>query len=143
MKSRENRLLKGFTMVELMAVLVIIGLLATLVATQVFRQIENAKVATTKANLKTLQTAVNQYYMDTGEFPTEEQGLTVLITPPADLTGVNKTGYLQESQLPKDGWKHDFVYERAPESGKPFVIRSAGPDGEPYTDDDLLSTDAE
>jgi len=132
----------GFTMVELMAVLIIIGLLATLVGTRVLKQIENAKFATTKANLKTLHTAVNQFYMDTGEFPTEEEGLMVLIESPEDIEGYDAGGYLEETEIPRDGWKNDFIYERFPESGKPFVIRSCGPDGEVDTEDDLLSTDA-
>ncbi len=132
----------GFTMVELMAVLIIIGLLATLVGTRVLKQIENAKFATTKANLKTLHTAVNQFYMDTGDFPTEEDGLMVLIELPEDIEGYDSGGYLEETEIPRDGWKNDFIYERCPESGKPFVIRSCGPDGEVDTEDDLLSTDA-
>jgi len=133
---------KGFTMVELMAVLIIIGLLATLVGTKVLKQIENAKFATTKANLKTLHTAVNQFYMDTGRFPSEDEGLVVLVEPPSDLEGHDQEGYLEETEIPKDGWKNDYIYERFPESGKPFVIRSCGPDGEEGTEDDLLSTDA-
>jgi len=132
----------GFTMVELMAVLIIIGLLATLVGTRVLKQIENAKFATTKANLKTLHTAVNQFYMDTGEFPTEEEGLMILIESPEDIEGYDAGGYLEETEIPGDGWKNDFIYERFPESGKPFVIRSCGHDGEVDTEDDLLSTDA-
>lgn len=142
MGTRKRKLIGGFTMVELMAVLVIIGLLATLVGTKVLRQIENAKVQTTKANLKTLHTAVNQYYMDTGQFPTEEEGLMVLIEPPLDSEGYSQEGYLEETEIPKDGWKNEFIYERFPESGRQFVIRSCGPDGEPETEDDLLSTDA-
>lgn len=134
--------LKAFTMVELMAVLVIIGLLATLVGTQVLRQINQARIATTKSNLKTLHNAVIHFKMDTGNFPTEEDGLMALIEPPADAENWPEGGYLEETEIPKDGWKNDFIYELAPESGKPFVIRSAGPDGEEFTEDDMLSTDA-
>ena len=132
----------GFTMVELMAVLIIIGLLATLVGTRVLKQIENAKFATTRANLKTLHTAVTQFYMDTSRFPSEDEGLMVLIEPPTDIEDYDSEGYIEETEIPRDGWKNDFIYERFPESGKPFVIRSCGPDGEEGTDDDLLSTDA-
>jgi general secretion pathway protein G len=143
MKNRKKS--RGFTMVELMAVLVIISLLATMVTTQVVKQIRKAKVETTKANLKTLHTAVNHFFMDIGRIPTQEEGLEALINPPADadVEGYDPSGYIEQTKIPKDGWKHDFLYEVAPESGKPFDIRSAGPDGELYTEDDLVSTDIE
>jgi general secretion pathway protein G len=132
----------GFTMVELMAVLIILGLLATLVVTKVASKIDQARITTTKANLKLLASAVNQFKMDTGRFPTEDAGLKELIEQPSDVTTWEQGGYLETTELPKDGWGHDFIYELNPESGKQFVIKSAGPDGEEGTDDDLLSTDA-
>jgi general secretion pathway protein G len=141
MKNRKKS--GGFTMVELMAVLVIISLLATMVTTQVVKQIRKAKVETTKANLKTLHTAVNHFFMDIGRIPTQEEGLDALINAPAGIEGFDPSGYIEQTKIPKDGWKHDFIYEIAPESGKTFDIRSAGPDGELYTDDDLVSTDIE
>jgi general secretion pathway protein G len=132
----------GFTMVELMAVLIIIGLLATLVVTKVASKIDQARITTTKANLKILHSAVNQFKMDTGRFPTEDEGLTALIEQPTDVPIWEPGGYLETTDLPKDGWGHDFKYEAFPESGKQFAIRSFGPDGEEGTEDDLLSTDA-
>jgi len=135
----------GFTMVELMAILIIIGLLATLVVTKVATKIDDARVTTTKANLKILHSAVNQFKMDTGRFPTEEEGLMALIEQPSDVMSYEPGGYLETTEIPKDGWKNDFIYELFPESGKPFVIKSLGADseegGEDY-DADLLSTDA-
>jgi len=132
-------------MVELMAMLIIIGLLATLVVTKVAEQIDKARVATTKANLKALHAAVNQFKLDTGRYPTEEEGLSVLIQQPEDVTGYQPGGYLESTEITKDGWGQDFIYERYPESGAPFVIKSLGADkqegGEGY-DADLYSTDA-
>jgi len=133
----------GFTMVELMAMLIIIGLLMALVATKVIPKIEQARVTTTKANLKMLHSAVNQFRMDTGRFPSEDMGLLELIEQPPDIEDKwPEGGYLETTELPRDGWDHDFIYELYPESGKQFAIRSAGPDGEEGTEDDLLSTDA-
>ncbi len=143
MGKRKEGVRKGFTMVELMAVLIIIGLLATLVGTKVLKQIEKAKFATTKANLKTLHTAVMHFYMDTQRFPTEEEGLLVLVESMGDIEGYDLDGYLEQTEIPKDGWKNEFIYERFPESGRQFEIRSVGPDGEEGTEDDLLSTDAD
>ena len=146
MKKRKMRKLRsGFTMVELMAILIIIGLLATLVVTKVADQIDKARVTTTKANLKTLHTSVNQFKMDTGRFPAEEEGLMALIEQPSDIESWEPGGYLETTEIPRDAWGEEFVYERFPESGKPFVIKSFGADkeegGEDY-DADLLSTDA-
>lgn len=132
----------GFTMVELMAVLIILGLLATLVVTKVASKIDQAREKTTKANLKMLHSAVNMFKMDSARYPTEDEGLTALIQQPSDVTNWEPGGYLETTEIPKDGWGHDFVYEAYPENDLPFAIRSWGPDGEPDTDDDLLSTDA-
>jgi len=141
-RKRKKRIRYGFTMVELMAMLIIIGLLATLVVTKVASKIDQARVITTKANLKMLHSAVNQFKMDTGRFPAEDLGLIELIEQPNDVPIWEEGGYLETTEVPPDGWGHDFIYELFPESGKAFVIRSAGPDGEEGTEDDLLSTDA-
>jgi general secretion pathway protein G len=143
-RKRKNRL--GFTMIELMAMLIIIGLLATLVVTKVATKIDQARVTTTKANLKILHNAVTQFKMDTGRFPTEEEGLKALIEQPSDVKNWQPGGYLETTEIPKDGWGNDFIYELNPESGKPFVIKSLGADGKEGGEGinaDLYSTDAE
>ncbi len=144
-EKRKRGVRYGFTMVELMAMLIIIGLLATLVVTKVATKIDQARVITTKANLKILHSSVNQFKMDTGRFPTEEEELTALIEQPSDVENWEPGGYLETTEIPKDGWGHDFIYELYPESGKPFVIISYGADGEEGGEDydaDLWSTDA-
>jgi len=132
-------------MVELMAVLIILGLLVAVVVRNYMGQTDKARVITTKASLKSLHFAVNQFKMDTGRFPTEEEGLKALVEQPSDITNWEPGGYLETTEIPKDGWGNDFIYERFPESGKPFVIKSLGADGkeggEGY-DADLYSTDA-
>jgi general secretion pathway protein G len=145
MKEKKRNVRKGFTMVELMAVLIILGLLAAVVVRNFVGQTDRARVTTTKANLKLLHMAVNQFKMDTGRFPAEEEGLTILIEPPSDTAeSWQPGGYLETTDIPKDGWGNDFIFELYPESGKPFVIRSLGADGEEGGEDydtDLLSTD--
>ena len=141
-KERKRRVKYGFTMVELMAVLIIVGLLATLVVTKVASKIDQARVTTTKANLKALHAAVNQFKMDTGRFPAEDEGLIALVDQPSDVTVWEPGGYLETTEITPDGWGNEFIYELYPESGKQFQIRSMGPDGEEGTEDDLLSTDA-
>ena len=145
MKEKKRNVRKGFTMVELMAVLIILGLLAAVVVRNFVGQTDRARVTTTKANLKLLHMAVNQFKMDTGRFPAEEEGLAILIEPPSDVENWQPGGYLETTEIPKDGWGNDFIFELYPESGKPFVLRSLGADGEEGGEDydaDLLSTDA-
>jgi general secretion pathway protein G len=145
MRKAKTETRKGFTMVELMAVLIIIGLLATLVVTKVATKIDQARKTTTKANLKVLHSAVNQFKMDTGRFPSEEMGLEELLEQPSDVENYEPGGYLETTEIPKDGWGNEFIYELFPESGKPFVIKSLGADGEEGGEDydaDLHSTDA-
>ena len=137
---------RAFTMIEIMAVIVIIGILAGIVAVSVVGKIDKARVISTKASLKMLHSAVIQFKLDTGRYPTEEAGLQELIEQPTDVTGWNTGGYLETTSLPKDAWGNDFVYQLLPESGKPFVIISYGANGEEGGegyDADLYSTDAQ
>lgn len=144
-ENRNRKIRAGFTMVELMAVLIILGLLAAVVVRNFVGQVDRARVNQTKANLKLLHSAVNQFHMDTGRWPSEDEGLTVLIQRPMDVVNWPPGGYLDTTDLPKDGWGRDFIYERYPESGRPFVIKSLGADGQPggeSNDAELHSTDA-
>jgi len=144
-KKKNRRAKPGFTMVELMAMLIIIGLLATLVVVKVATKIDQARVTTTKANLKALHAAVNQFKMDTSRFPTEEEGLRALIEQPSDVQNWEPGGYLETTDVAKDGWGREFVYQLHPEGNSQFVIVSYGADGEEGGegyDADLYSTDA-
>jgi general secretion pathway protein G len=145
-RTRKKQVRNGFTLIEVMAVLIILSLLAMLVVTRVADKIDDARVATTKANLKSLHLKINEFKMDTGRFPTEEEGLNALIEQPTDVIKYPQGGYLETTEVPKDGWGNDFIYEVLPESGKPFAIKSLGADGEEGGEDldaDLLSTDAQ
>lgn len=143
--NRKRRLERGFTMVELMAVLIILGLLAAVVVKNFVGQVDKGRVITSKASLRQLHTAINQFHMDTGRWPTEDEGLKVLVQQPADVQNYPPGGYLETTEIPKDAWGRDFIFELYPESGKQFVIKSLGADGqvggEGYNAD-LLSTDA-
>lgn len=137
---------KAFTLVELMAVLLIVALLAGVAARNFMGTTEKAKVTTTKATLKMLHGAVNMFKLDTGRYPTEEMGLLELLEEPPDVYGWAPGGYLETTQVPLDAWRIEFIYQLNPESGKPFVIISYGADGreggEGY-DADLYSTDVD
>ncbi len=142
-KIRNSR--SGFTMVELVAVLIILGLLATVVVKSFTGRVDKARIKTTKMSLKVLHNAVLEYKLDTGQYPSEEDGLMALIEEPPDVIGWTPGGYLETTEVPKDAWGRDFIFQLDPESGKPFVIISYGADGESEGEDDnadLFSTDA-
>ena len=141
----KRQLRRGFTMVELMAVLIILGLLAAVVVKNFVGQVDRGRVITTKASLRQLHTAINQFHMESSRWPTEEEGLSVLVQQPADVANWPPGGYIETTEVPKDAWNHDFVFELYPETGKPFVIKSLGADGQEGGEGDnadLLSTDA-
>lgn len=124
----------------------IMGGIALYAVMNIMERTDKVRVTTTKANLRLLHSAVNQLKMDTGRLPTEDEGLRVLIEPPTDAQNWQTRGYLKTTELPKDAWGHDFIYQLYPEGGKPFVIKSLGADGEDGGegyDADLYSTDSE
>ncbi len=132
-------------MVELMAVLIIIGLLAAAAVGTFMGQIDRAKVRTTAASLKTLHTAVIQFKMDTGRFPSEDQGLWELVEEPTDVMDWIPGGYLETTDIPLDAWNNEFEYMLDPGTGKAFVVISYGADGQEGGEDydaDLYSTDS-
>ena len=143
MARQNNR--KGFTLVEIMAVIIIIGLLAAIGAVNFLGQTDKARVITTKANAKMLHNAVASFKMDTGRYPNEDEGLEVLLEEPSDVIGYPPGGYLDTTDVPLDAWGNEFEYIRYPESGKPYVVVSYGADGEEGGEDydeDIYSTDS-
>ena len=145
MNTQKRNMKKGFTLVEVMAVLLIIGLLAGVAVKNFMGQIGSAKIIQTKASLKNLHEAVQMFWMDTGRYPSDDMRLIELVEQPVDADGWRTGGYLDSVQLPKDAWKRDFDYRLDPGNGKPFVVISYGADGEEEGEGDnadLWSTDA-
>jgi len=145
-RKRLEKTRSAFTLIEIMAVVIIIGFLAAIAAKNFMGQTDKARVTTTKATLGVLHEAVMMFKMDTNRYPSEEEGLNELVTEPSDVEGWMSGGYLKSTEIPRDMWKNEFVYQLDPESGKAFVIISYGADGEPEGEDydaDLYSTDAQ
>jgi general secretion pathway protein G len=124
---RDNARDAGFTLVELLVVLAIIGLIAALVAPQVLRYLGSARVETTQAQLKNIGSALELYYLDSGKYPSSDIGLTSLVAAPRDGSIWNGP-YLKSEAALKDAWGNGFVYER---TGEPpaIVVKSLGRDG--------------
>jgi general secretion pathway protein G len=128
-KNVKNNTEAGFTLVELLVVLAIIGLIAGLVGPQVLRYMGKARVDTTKAQMKNIAASLELYYLDSGQYPETEAGLSVLTSSPNDGTIWNGP-YLKSDAALKDAWGHQFVYQRISEPAA-IVIMSLGRDGKP------------
>ncbi len=129
-RTRAGRRATGFTLIEIMAVIVIIGLLSALVGLAVFPQIDKARVNTTRQQMKMLDAALETYRMDNARFPTSEQGLTALVKPTPEARNYPPGGYLREGRIPTDGWGNPYRYE-APGQHNPhaYDLWSFGADG--------------
>ena len=131
--------IRGFTLIEVMVVVVILALLAALVGPKIIGRSDDAKRTDALLQIKNFETALKMYQLDTGSYPTTEQGLSALIQKPT--TGMppenyRSEGYLDGKKIPKDPWGRDFVYSKA-ENG--YDVKSLGPDGVEGADDVKLT----
>ncbi|MFZ5593565.1 MAG: type II secretion system major pseudopilin GspG [Pseudomonadota bacterium] len=130
-KKRKN--IAGFTMMELLIVLVIIGLLAALVGPVLYKRISPAKQATAQAQIENFMTALDAYFIDAGHFPSASQGLQALRIRPE---GEDKwQGPYLKKDLPNDPWGNPYVYNSPGRSGD-YEIISYGEDGKEGGDGD-------
>lgn len=122
---------RGFTLIEIMVVIVILALLAALVGPKLMGRTDDAKITKTRVDIKGIETALKLYKLDNGYYPTTEQGLGALITKPT--VGVipksyKAEGYLDTKKIPKDPWSNDYLYVSPGEHGD-YDLFSYGPDG--------------
>jgi general secretion pathway protein G len=123
---------KGFTLIELMVVVVILGILATFLIPKIMSKPDEARVIKAKNDIKAIETALKMYKLDNGNYPTTEQGLQALITKPeSDPVPENwrKGGYLDTNKVPVDPWGHAYIYRSPGENGRDYEIISLGADG--------------
>lgn len=120
----------GFTLIEMLVVLVIIGLLAGLVGPKLFTKVDSSKIQTAQTQVKMLKGALETMRLDIGVFPTEEQGLALLNEAPKDekLRAKWHGPYLDET-LPNDPWGNPYQYSMPGSNGQPFALYSFGADG--------------
>jgi general secretion pathway protein G len=121
---------RGFTLLELLVVITIMGLLAYLVVPSVMRQLTGAKQQIAKQGIQSLTTILDLYKLDVGSYPTTEQGLQALVTQPSGVTNWHGP-YTKQNKLPDDPWQHPFIY-RFPSNrpGHDYDICSAGEKGQ-------------
>ena len=118
----------GFTLLELLVVMVIIGLLAGYVGPKYFSQVGKSEVKLARAQIDALEKALDQYRLDTGHYPAQEQGLAALITKPTNE--LKWDGPYLKKNVPGDPWGNAYVYRIPGEHGD-FDLLSYGKDGQP------------
>jgi len=123
-RRRGKRSEDGFTLIELMVVLVILGLLATIVIINVLPAADRAKLTTAHASVTNLEEAIELFNLHNHRYPTNEEGLAVLVTS------------RQLRRLDKDPWGNDFAYRLPGRAGRPFDVYSMGADGREGGDGD-------
>ena len=122
----------GFTLLEIIVVVIILSLLAGLIVPRFLSEPEKAKVAKARMQIVNLESALKMFKLDNGFYPTTEQGLTALVeTPSAGKRADNwrKGGYLERKKVPRDPWGNDFIYKCPGDNGD-FDLVSLGADGE-------------
>ena len=123
----------GFTLIEIMVVILIIGLLALMVVPRLRGVADRAKRTKAQADIQELKQALDRYYLDNGSYPTTDQGLQALVAPPTGgrlPSNYEQGGYIEK--LPNDPWGNQYFYQS---DGSTYALKSFGPDGVQSADD--------
>lgn len=126
---KDYRASDGFTLLELLVVMVIIGLLAGFVAPQYFGQVSKSERKTARAQIIELEKALDHYRLDVGRYPSTEQGLAALVARPAEQAKWEGP-YLRKA-VPNDPWGKPYMYRSPGQNGAEFDLVSYGRDGQP------------
>lgn len=123
----KSKIESGFTLLEVMVVIAILGLLAALIVPNIMGQSEQAKVKLSKTNMAGIANALDLYKLDNHKYPTTAQGLEALVKQPSNTPNWNPVGYLKS--VPEDSWGNDYTYISPGLNGNAFDLYSLGADG--------------
>ena len=132
----------GFTLIELIVVMVILVLLAALVTPRLVGRTEQGRRSATITQMAILENELQKYYIDTGDFPTSEDGLEALVREPSNVKRW-KGPYLKDAILPQDAWGNEYEYESPGQDNRDYDLWAIGKDAQSGTDDDIKSWDPE
>jgi general secretion pathway protein G len=118
----------GFTLVEMLVVLTIIGLIVGIVGPRVFNQLAGAKARTAHIQIESFKNALDLFMLDAGRFPTSSEGLAALMIRPSSVSSWNGP-YLKSGAVPHDPWNNPYVYRAPGQSGRSYDIVSFGAGG--------------
>jgi len=127
---KEKKRMEGFTLIEIMVVVMIIGMLAALVGVRVYQSFGTAQRKAAAGQIRNFMTALDTYYLDNRKYPTTEQGLQALVQKPTSAPvpkNYPREGYLD--QIPLDPWQNEYVYFSPGVQGGRYSIESYGADG--------------
>ena len=122
----------GFTLIEIMVVLVIIAIMTALIAPNIMGKVDEARVTAAKQDIRTLETALDFFQMENFRYPTTDMGLEALVKKPEDpaIRNWRTGGYLRATTVPKDPWGNPYRYMQPGTKGGPYDLYSLGKDGE-------------
>jgi len=126
-QKREDFYARGFTLIELMIVIVILGLLATIIMPRILNRPEQARRMKAKIDIRSIESAFALFKTDTGRFPTTSEGLELLVSDPG-IKGYNTDGYLDK--VPSDPWGNKYIYICPGVHSRDYDLESYGKDGE-------------
>lgn len=129
--NRQRHTQHGFTLLELLVVLVVLGLLAGIVAPRYFSQLGRSEAKVARAQIEGLAKALDLYRLEVGRYPSSEQGLQALVSAPSDES--RWTGPYLQKKVPDDPWGHAYIY-RYPGENNEYDLLSLGKDGQPGGD---------
>ncbi len=129
-KNYKRTKMRGFTLIEIIVVVVIIGLLAAVIAPNIFGQVEEARVKKALSDIRAIESALNLYRLDNFNYPTTDQGIQALVTKPSgspEAKNWRKGGYLP--RMPLDPWGSEYQFANPGASGAEFDLFTFGADG--------------
>jgi general secretion pathway protein G len=126
---RHKKATGGFTLVELLVVVTILGILVAVVGVNVLRHPDKARRNAAKLQISNFKAALEEFFIDTGTYPTGDEGLKLLVEKPTDVDIAAAWGGPYLAKIPKDPWKHDYIYRQPGIDGADFDIICYGKDG--------------
>jgi general secretion pathway protein G len=129
MNTNNNRSRRAFTLIEMLVVILILAILASLIIPRLISRTDDAKIAKAKSDIATLSSCLQAYRLDNDKYPTTEEGLVALRSAPSDAP--HWKGPYIDKDIPNDPWGNPYVYQSPGPSGQDYLITSYGSDGQP------------